>query len=432
MCRLLLLAALCIVSAPTAATITVSSIPPDGGTAEEVLTALRSAEPPADDVVLELLATEPGSALALLNALDERTLGRGEDCDDEPCVHLSRAERGQVEQRLDRLPPLAASRRASLGVAEVSAESAIALEILAGRGTANMELVLELGEPHADATAEVFAPVAAAFESATLVALAEDTRSFSTVDKGFTRSHPVLRPILLSALGRTERPESLELLPLLLGRDPELDVQVLTQLITVAREVRKPLDHGRLVRVRSYLTRHDPLLRSQAAQALGRLRDYESVRDLIELLSDEQTGVRTSAHWALRTTTAMTLDPSPLPWLSWYQSQTRWWAEAAPELLQRLDHAGPAELVSLLRELGSKRLFRHPLTERMLPLLRHANPQVILMTCSAIQNLRSANAEAELARLFDHESGDVRRQSRRAWEQITGRTAPVDEVVRPR
>jgi HEAT repeat protein len=418
-----LLAALCALVAASA-----PARAQGAGGVEEALAALRSAAH-GDAQLLELLAAAPGGAAGVLRALEQRSLASDAACDDDPCAHLSRAERAAVLARLERLPALVLERRAGKqDAATCCAEAVVALEVLAGSGAAVMEDALALGEPHEDATAELFAPVERAFSAAARAALVRDPRAYASVNSQFTHTHVALRPSLLNALGVTPQSESLALLPMLLGRDPGLDLQVLTQLISVARNVHDPLDQGRLVRVRSYLSQPDALLRSQAAQALGRLHDYESVRELIDLLSDEQAGVRASAHWSLRTITAMTLDASPLAWLSWYQAQTRWWSAEAPELLARLDHAEPAELVTLLRELGAKRLFRHPLTAHLLPLLRDEDPEVVLMACSAIQNLRSGSAASALAGLFDHEEARVRHQSRRAWRQVTGRMPPDDHL----
>lgn len=283
-------------------------------------------------------------------------------------------------------------------------------------------------------SAGLLGPEEAPLERAITAFLLRDEASYYKIDALYASMPDWATPAYLRAISGTRTLRALRALPHLLGRREGMDTSVLTQIASVARYARAPLEDVSLGRVRSYLHSNDHQERRAAAQALGFLDDTESILDLIGLLRDKQVGVRQASYGSLRSITAMTMDPGYGRWIGWHQSESRWWREEANQHLVKLNSSNDDGLVVALRELGSRRLFRREIAPSIRPLLNASEGSTIRIALSALSALR-VNDEATLnsvAALLEHPEPSIRRQALSSLNLITRRQfqLPVSMVRR--
>ena len=75
-------------------------------------------------------------------------------------------------------------------------------------------------------------------------------------------------------------------------------------------------------KVRRCLRGRDLYSKKQAALTLGRLKDWESVSSLIDLLEDDNSGLARSAHWALQNITGLKFQLNQSRWASWWDKES--------------------------------------------------------------------------------------------------------------
>jgi len=261
-----------------------------------------------------------------------------------------------------------------------------------------------------------------ALREATESILERDAReALETLDQMFDGLHPRLRLDLVRALGSQAHPDSIDVLAGFLDRDANLEVTLLSQLSRVAGAVDVLPSTQARMRVRLRLTATGAAVRREAAAVLGRFNDYESVQDLIELLDDPDRGVRGNAHWSLRHITGKPLDDTSKLWVRWFEAESEWWREKAPDLLDQLGSSQTAEIVGALNQIGRKRLFRDELATEVELLLTHEDPEVIRMACSVLTSLKSRVPLPGLVRLLEHPVEAVRESAQLALNRITGK-----------
>ncbi len=318
----------------------------------------------------------------------------------------------EIRKRLDE-PGL--SLEAQLDAARVG------LGLLARQGAAaDLILACALASPGEGMEEEAYRPVGKALERAVSRILIEDSSAFIDIEALFRESHPWVHGFLLRGIAKTRSFAALRKLPALLGKVEGLDAFVLMQVGNVAQHVNTPLDDATLVRIRTFLGASSSNERSQAAYALGQLDDYDCLEDLITLLSDEAERVQQSAHWSLGEITAMTIQPEPGRWRLWFDRETRWWAEEAPELLATIRQGELPEVVAAINTCGAKRLFRRQLYRELVPMLTSPELVVVRMTCSSLQSLRATEAVPDLVQLLAHTDPQVREQAWQCLRQLTG------------
>lgn len=297
----------------------------------------------------------------------------------------------------------------------------VGLEILAQQGSGeDLALACELAAPGDGTAEEAYRPVGQALERAVAQILIEDTAGFREVEALFRGSHPWVQGFLLRGIAETRSFPALHKLPQFLGKAEGLDTFILTQIGNLAQHVSTPLDDTTLMRIRGFLGASSSTERRQAAYALGQLDDYDCLEELITLLTDEVQAVRQSVHWSLGKITAMTFQPEPKRWRLWYDSETRWWADEAPELLATIRQGELPEVVAAINTCGAKRLFRRQLYRELVPMLESPDLVVVRMTCSSLQSLRATEAIPDLVQLLGHADAQVREQAWLGLRQLTG------------
>jgi len=389
----------------------------------ELLEAAGAGHLPTTSELTQALLTEgPEGGTRWLLMLDERRQGRELLFPEDAPEVLDAKVLDALERLTTTVPDEVLARLGEIEEIDARHSAArVALDLLAHCGEGpDLRLACELASPHPDAKQSDHSRVGRDLAAAVTAILERDPSGYGIVESLYGAGHPWLDWNLVRGLGGTKTLAALKVLPRLLGAVPQWDASVLSKIGDVARMVQTPLDDASLNRIRMYLTSTLAEERKYAAFALGRLDDYDSLDDLIGLLSDDDRGVRANSYWALRGITAMTINSEPRRWRLWYDGETQWWREQGGELLARLADEDLAEVCLAINECGTKRLFRRQLTPELVPLLRHSDPTVVRLTCSALHSLRALDANQALIEVLEHPQIDVRLKAAEVLAGLTG------------
>ena len=178
--------------------------------------------------------------------------------------------------------------------------------------------------------------------------------------------------------------------------------------------------------LRVHLDSESASRRGAAALALGSLQDAGAAEALIELLDDPSAGIRENAHWALTRITGLRFPLSPLPWRSWYRSETEWFQGEYVRHARGLGSSDPAVVTRAIRELGQRRLHRDTLALELAEVLYHPSPPIRLAACLALRELGSRAALPELVEALEDGDGRVREAAWSALRSLTLQDLPPD------
>lgn len=163
-------------------------------------------------------------------------------------------------------------------------------------------------------------------------------------------------------------------------------------------------------------------LRVAAAIALGELEDFGAVSALIDLLQDDDEGLRSAAHRGLTHLVHRTSTPSAGAWRHWYRVESEWFEREAPRLFAVSRGHREAEAVAALEELGRHRFERHRLALEAALALTHKSAAVRRAACQAITGLGSRWAAVHLFRTLGDSDPTVATAAAEALRAVTGET----------
>ena len=305
-----------------------------------------------------------------------------------------------------------------------SAGLALARELARG---ADLSEVLDLGRMPAGAVAADWRGVRRELEGALQAILVRHPESLGAAAALYVSEEWPEALVVARAISASDDGRAFEHLQQLLGVHQENDGSLLGEIGNLAERRAPLLSAGGSSRVRAYLSASEPYCRRQAAYALGRLEDYDSVSLLVDRLQDEDGGVRRVSHWALQRITRMTLGQDPPRWSTWFREESDWWEGRSQELLDTLRFAdAPAQLVPAIRESGARRLFRPQLVPELVPLLGHQDADVVRMTCSALLSLRAREALPDLVPLLERPEPEVRSLAWNVLVELSGENLPSE------
>ncbi|MFT7678336.1 MAG: HEAT repeat protein [Planctomycetota bacterium] len=372
---------------------------------------------PAPELLAQLYGEPRGTLLTLVEAA-QADLAKQPSAGIARLLEEVRKLPAEVLAQRQGLP--ADSRNEQVWVHGIGIASAFIKSLATPRELDSLAQILEAPEW---VSAERLGPEEAPLERALRALLLRNEASYSKLTALFTRVPDWATPAYLRAISGTRTLNALRALPTLLGRRDGMDTYVLTQIASVARYARAPLEDISLGRIRSYLHSTDPHERRTAAQALGFLDDTECILDLIGLLRDTETGVRHASYGSLRLITAMTMDPGYGRWMGWHRRERTWWQEQAGTHLVVLQAGDSEGLVVALRELGSRRLFRREIGPSIRPLLSSNQVSTVRIALSALTALRVNDEETleRVAALMSHPEASVREQAKGSLTLITRR-----------
>lgn len=305
------------------------------------------------------------------------------------------------------------------------ASTRAALEVmgLLGRGC-DLALVWRLAAPVAPAAplgagGPVDRTIRAAFESALDGVLARDPASVAILGSEIGSMPRELEASAIRAIGRTRNPASLDVLARLLSSEPSADGLILLAIREAGALHERPSDASVAWRVRGYLDKEDVLLVLGAVRAAAILQDTEAVPRLAELLDHDEESVRSAAAAALREITGAAFGPDSGRWLAWYEAETNWWRRTAPAL-EGLAQRPAGEAAAMINGLVAKHMFRHEITEALTPCLWHAQPDIVMLTCSVLGSLGSSSAIPALSELRSSADPRIVAAAERAIARIGG------------
>jgi HEAT repeat protein len=129
-----------------------------------------------------------------------------------------------------------------------------------------------------------------------------------------------------------------------------------------------------------------------AAEALGRLEDFDSVPDLVELLADSDSEVAHAAHVALRRIGGTDLLPDPARWTVWLADEADWFARSVPRLSRDLAQGDNVAQVASLGAFAAHPLYRRQIAATLREILPDCRPDVLALGCEALHQLGAVSA----------------------------------------
>lgn len=390
---------------------------------ESLLTLKASELPSADDLAVALLDAGPERAGAFMGAFEARAMAIGAK---DPAL----PDLAALSRRIKAVPAVIERALGHSGIPGAMRNDGVAVALEVARRDprpASVDLVVRvLGRADGAAAS---GPAVVASRLTPFVTRSMEAGSLGRVQAAaLLRAAPgVLTPSIVDGIARgrgTARAAGL-LVELMSEFDGDLDPILLNRVESIARRGTVRLDETLCAVVRRRLDSEVAFIRQEAALAAGAIGDQRAVARLIELLEDETSSVRDVSHSSLRSLTSMTISADPFRWREWHARQTHWWDERGRLLLTRLPEAPLGELIDLVAEISTKRLFRDEVAAALVPLLRHTDARYVEVVLAALVNLRAPAAIPEISRL---RVGGDRRLQRLATDALRALKAAGVEV----
>ena len=239
------------------------------------------------------------------------------------------------------------------------------------------------------------------------------------------------------------RPDALEALLGLIGRDSVLDRRLATLVAEI--ELRFPWRSDRRARealrahIRDLARNAEPAARMAALASVARLRDPDLLQLAIRLLGDTSPEVRERA----RTTLACALlllpePPSDEPirasteqarWRAALARETNWWSEHERELRAHLRSGSETRIAAAVTEVQLHPLFRHELASEIALALSDCGGALTIELCRTLALLGSAEPVPPLAELLHDPDPRVRRAACESLRALTGVDLPPEPRI---
>jgi len=254
-------------------------------------------------------------------------------------------------------------------------------------------------------------------------------RALSEILRRDPRGHQVVaskvkqmdQPVLASVARATalaSAPGGIQLLEKLTGRDHELDVVVLSVLGDWRQSRAECTDRAPADVAMAFIQSSNEKVRQQAAVALGKLQDPESVPALVTALEDPDARVRKAAHWALNGTVGGVLPGEFEPWNQWLSAEKIWF-ESSRETLDSLLDPAPGVALAALRTLAAHPLYRTRFIGEVAAAVRHTDVNVSRAACGTLAHLGGRCAVEPLIEALADERPEIRQVAAEALEGLT-------------
>ena len=288
----------------------------------------------------------------------------------------------------------------------------VALECLGGAATAReVSTLVRL------TTLEYFTPtpaLGAALRAALVATLERDPRAMRELVPAWRSLGTALRPELLGAVAERGDAGGLELLAYVAHfEDESWHLQLAETALRVTSAAPGPEALEQLETLCILLRSADGVCVQTISSALARARVEAAIPDWIQLLASESRGIRERARRSLEQISGLALGPEAGRWQAWYDAETAWYENEAPDLFTELESEDDARVLAALRVLSTRRLARDELAQEIAPLLQHPTQAVRLCTCSALATLGSAAVVPALVAVLEatYESEDEKTAS---------------------
>ena len=171
----------------------------------------------------------------------------------------------------------------------------------------------------------------------------------------------------------------------------------------------EPVETGvAILAVLPFLSSQNAFERAESSSIIGLVGDRRHVKDLITGLDDGERMVRTNALKALKKLTGMTISGDASRWNQWHSEQEIWWDEKGADLVDSLRSARRNELVRLLKQVSTRRLYRKEITAQLLPMLQRAEWDEVRVAVASLATLRNPAALPAILELRGHVDPGVR------------------------
>lgn len=259
--------------------------------------------------------------------------------------------------------------------------------------------------------------------------LQRDPGVIAQIDKRAFRADAALLGVYARSIGSVHSARGVELLAGWVGRDPEADAVILTQLGRAAGEGGLAISPESLAVVRRSASSSDLQVQRAAVVALGRLRDSESFDALVEVMEKGVSLAASSARWSLTRICDLDLGDQTQAWKDWRERENTWWSERAPLLIDELRGEQAGVVAQAMAELLRHPLHRHSVVEVLGPMLAHPDEHVARAACASLARLESSHAVPWLVEALSRPDPELRRIAGESLTRLTGLTLPPDPLA---
>jgi hypothetical protein len=212
----------------------------------------------------------------------------------------------------------------------------------------------------------------------------DDPGLYVAVDQSLANASDETRGRVLCSIGDTDSEHGMRLLIDALGRWPKMDHTILA---AIGQMPGSGAAEDIVPRLKPYLESADYDTRRETVTALGVFRDVESVKILVDLLADDESGIRGNAHWALKSISGLDFPQDRTRWKLWYDEEVTWWENEGKYFLELFEEGTPEEILVAIRELSRRGLFRDKLMGPLRALLDHEDQAVRAAAHAALVSL---------------------------------------------
>ena len=227
--------------------------------------------------------------------------------------------------------------------------------------------------------------------------LRRDREGLSSLAFDWPRLPRITLPAVVAAAGADGDPRALPLLGEVLVQRPDLARLALSELARqrAPESIPRPL----LDELRARLTPDQPMECRAACNALAALGDFGAADKLVDLLSDSQDGIRSTAHQALQTLSAMQLPVETSGWKCWLAAEKAWFDSDEPALRIALESGSEPEAMDALARIAEHRWERHYMSALVARALERDERALRLRACQVLGLLSSPRGRKALSAL---------------------------------
>ncbi|MFT4540760.1 MAG: HEAT repeat protein [Planctomycetota bacterium] len=236
--------------------------------------------------------------------------------------------------------------------------------------------------------------------------------------------HPEIAKALLRALAGTKTPEALQLLADSLGLNRELEATILQEMKGLLSAFPTQLANGFEVTLLPYLSDDDTYVRRAATMVAGATIEPDLANRLVELLEDDERGVREAAHWSLKQLSGHSLPANSNRWKAWLSGEARWFNQEWRQLHEDLASGERDRVVQAMSETCSHPLYRRQTSERVTLLLEHSDSLIRGAACSALRQLNFSADLLSITYLLDDSDPAVAHKALATLQSLTGKSLP--------
>lgn len=252
-----------------------------------------------------------------------------------------------------------------------------------------------------------------------------DSAAVSALREGYANWPGELQGIAVDALANCDEPQAVLCLVTLLEAGSPQAQNLLRALSSPKPRHADALQQPVLEVLRPYLQHAERALVREAACALGRWRDETAIETLIDMCAGTDAGLARVAECALYDISGIKLAGGSDGWEVWWSREQRWYHEALPSTLNRLQSDQAGQVVAALRELAEHRPYFRELAPHIQALLSDANAAVALAASAALTRLNALQALPDWAELLDDSRELLRQAAHRALLDLGRTTLPA-------